>query len=166
MKRALRLSVTAILAMALLLTALGRADTTLNFALVPAGSATLSGRVLDEQGNGVPSQYLELFPAGGGSGAYITTDSAGHYSFQVGPGSYTIQFAPNGPASNAPRDYYLYSSSFSVTQDTTLVLPLPAKKVTVHVQDATGDPVANVVVSTNQPNNNLTLGSLSARGGV
>src|SRR5579862_5796080 len=40
-------------------------DRVIDFVLVPAGSATLSGRVLDGLGAGLPNQSVYLTPAGG-----------------------------------------------------------------------------------------------------
>ncbi|MGH3103789.1 MAG: carboxypeptidase regulatory-like domain-containing protein, partial [Gaiellaceae bacterium] len=60
------------------------ADTTLNFVLVPTGMATLHGRVLDRDGNGVPGQTVSLSPSGGS----VTTDALGGYAFEVAPGTY------------------------------------------------------------------------------
>ncbi|MCB0163842.1 MAG: carboxypeptidase regulatory-like domain-containing protein, partial [Anaerolineae bacterium] len=39
-------------------------DTNLDFVLVPAGSVTLSGKVLDANGNGVPNQQVQLYGSG------------------------------------------------------------------------------------------------------
>lgn len=145
------------------------ANTTLNVVLVPAGAVTLSGRVLDEQGNGIPGQTVSLYPAGGGSGLNSITDSTGRYSFQVAAGNYTIQLGTNNPATvNAPQNYYLQGPSgppISLTQDTTLDLTLPAKRVQVHVQDAAGNAIANTHITTNSPSNgNLKIGTLTFYG--
>src|SRR5258705_282928 len=66
-------------------------DTVLDFVLVPSGVTTLSGRILDRLGNGLAGQNLNLSPAGGGSAIYTTTDGSGAYSYQVAPGSYSLQ---------------------------------------------------------------------------
>ncbi|MBI3979332.1 MAG: carboxypeptidase regulatory-like domain-containing protein, partial [Chloroflexi bacterium] len=60
--------------------ALGRSitgNTVLDFVLVPAGVATLSGTVRDRFGAGLPDQRIRLTPAGGGSELWATTDVSG-----------------------------------------------------------------------------------------
>ncbi|MGH3129877.1 MAG: carboxypeptidase regulatory-like domain-containing protein, partial [Gaiellaceae bacterium] len=123
------------------------ADTTLNFVLVPTGMATLHGRVLDRDGNGVPGQTVSLSPSGGS----VTTDALGGYAFEVAPGTYqvTVRGIGNGAALNVPQNYQLqtHSPALSLTQDTVLDLPLPVHRVDVHVQDAAGNPVAGVDIA-------------------
>ncbi|MFO7540683.1 MAG: carboxypeptidase-like regulatory domain-containing protein, partial [Chloroflexota bacterium] len=142
-------------------------DKNLDFVLVPAGIVTLSGQVLDALGNGIPGQNVTLSPAGGGSGTSTTTDAQGNYSLQSAAGDYMLQVNRNNVAVNAPWYYVIRTTQFdfSLIEDTYLDLTLPVKRVEVHVQDPTGNPVANVGITTNGPNNpNLSLADLSASG--
>lgn len=73
MKRALRLSVTAILAMALLLTALGRIAPT---SALAATTYQLSGRVTDQSGNGLSGTTVAaLDPTTSNTVASTTSDA-------------------------------------------------------------------------------------------
>jgi len=70
-------------------TLLGRvinSDAVINFVLVPAGVVTLSGRVMDRDGRGIPSQVVKLFPHAGGSELWTVSDDGGFYSLVVAPG--------------------------------------------------------------------------------
>jgi hypothetical protein len=142
-------------------------DTTLNFFLVPSGMVTLSGRVLDGLGVGIPSQGMRIWPEGGGSNIDLFTDSTGNYAFHVAPGNYWIYLYGSRLEPLAGPGYYsLYSSvPISLGEDTVMDIPLPVKKVTVHVQDPGGTGVAGVTLATNEFNTHvLTIGSLAASG--
>ncbi len=143
------------------------ANTVLNFVLVPSGMVTLSGRVLDGLGVGVPNQSVTISLAGGGPRISQGTDSSGHYAFQVAPGDYSLSMAigTSDPAA-APLEYQLWTwSTFSLTQNTTMDLRFPVNRVSVHVQDPSGNPVAGVRLSTSSFwNETLMLGDLPAGG--
>lgn len=66
------------------------ADTTLDFALVPAAAVTLSGRVLDGQGVGIAGMTVYVQPADGGATQQVQTNASGAYSFKVAPGDYKL----------------------------------------------------------------------------
>ena len=72
----------------------------------------------------------------------------------------------NSPSVNAPREYFLIGqSSLSLTESTIMDIPLPAKRVDVHVQDPAGYPVPDVDITTNDVlNYSLAIGTLPARG--
>lgn len=125
------------------------ADTVLNFVLVPSGIAALSGQVLDALGSPVANQYLNLYPAGGGSSTTRVTDALGNYTFQVAPGDYQISMGgANYEPTAAPRYYSMYTPSpFSLTQSITMNISLPARRVSVHVQDPGGMPVSGVGIT-------------------
>jgi hypothetical protein len=134
--------------------ALGRninADTVLDLVLVPNGVVNLSGRILDALGNGVPDQTVRLTPDGGSSLPAVLTDASGSYFFQVSPGNYYVVVSGyyNSHSLNVPHYYDYYSSTpLALTQSTVMDLPLPLKRVSLHVQDAAGRPQGNVAVST------------------
>jgi hypothetical protein len=140
----------------------------LNFILVPLGKVSLSGTVLDPMGNGIPGQWVYLTSSGSASWLSVQTDSAGHYFFQLAPGNYDLNVSGNnvGLSATAPQDFLLRSRSpLSLAQDTVMDIPLPAKRVTVHVQNPHGEPVADVDLMTSATfNYSLTLGSLPADG--
>ena len=141
--------------------------TLVDFILVPPGVTPLSGRVLDALGNGVAGQYVSLIPPGG-QALSVITDSLGVYSIQVGPGSYDMQVSgsANNLSANLPQNYYMQSTSaLALAQSTVMDIPLPLKRVAIHVQDQAGNPVAGVQVSTSSTGaGNLTLGTLPAYG--
>jgi hypothetical protein len=151
-------------------------DTRLDIVLVPVGSEYLSGRVLDPLGNGIPNQKLQIVAAGTSNSIWQTSDSQGNYLFQVAPGDYTLyisgdnsnnlgQYSNNPLSVNAPVEYYMNSYSIlSLGQNTVMDIPLPAKRVDVHVQNPQGNPVADVLITTTGSTNYLTLGTLSAMG--
>ncbi|GAB4456799.1 MAG: hypothetical protein Kow0031_37870 [Anaerolineae bacterium] len=144
------------------------ADTTLDVVLVPAGNITLTGRVLDGEGVGLGNERVQATPAGGGTTLYSTTDISGTYTFAMAPGNYNLIVESNGynpPTFLAPQNYYFYStSSLAFTQSTVLDLPLPAKRVDVHVQDPAGNAVPNVDLTTSQPYNSFNVASFQAYG--
>ena len=101
---------------------------------------------------------------GNGTGSTVTTDSTGAYSVQLlSGGPYTITgYCDRGNATDMPNACVIYASgsTFSLTQNTVLDINFPAKKVIVHVQDSSGNPVSNVSITTlngNHPYSNITL---------
>jgi protocatechuate 3,4-dioxygenase beta subunit len=147
-------------------------DKGLNFILVPAETVTLSGKLLDKDGNGIPGQYVGAFPTAGGIGAASTrTDTQGNYSLAVAPGDYRFNIQGyywDDPVSmNVPRRYNVFTTApFSISQDTILDFQFPpVHTVTIHVQDPDGGPVANTLVESNSSDNSsLSLARLPASG--
>ena len=141
-------------------------NTVLDFVLVPAETFTLSGQLLDALGNGLANQTILL--SGGGLSYGSSTDASGNYSIELPSGEYQVEVQRLGnPLSiNAPYQYSLVSSSnLTITQDTTMDIQLPFKRVSIHVQDPAGNPVSNAIIRTNEiTNSNLTLASLPASG--
>src|SRR5205807_1979172 len=113
---------------------------------------TLRGHVYDSLGNLLPNQTITLF-ATDNSTLSTTTDNSGYYSVQVASGNYTLDLsANNNPLSlNVPQAYDISTDSFthtySLTQDTTLDITIPVKKVTVHVQDSSVNPLENAGIN-------------------
>ena len=73
----------------------------------------------------------------------------------------------NSSSLNAPYFYNISNNSqpFVIEQSTSLDITLPIKKVSVHVQDPAGNPVANAkVVSNDIANGYLSLAGLQAYG--
>ena len=151
--------------------AIGRSitnDTLLDFVLVPEGVVSLSGRILDPLGNGLPGQIISVYL--GGTRITRTTDEMGRYSFELTPGNYSLEIrGANPPTVNAPQEYMLSSySTLAITQSMVMDIVLPLKRVRVHVQDMAGNPVANVRVEQDQNKvlypTNLTLGPFTGSG--
>ncbi|HEY0736895.1 MAG TPA: carboxypeptidase-like regulatory domain-containing protein [Herpetosiphonaceae bacterium] len=144
------------------------ADAIINVVLVSPGLVVLSGQVLDANGQGIAGQRVEL--RSGSYEIFQVTDAAGNYRFQTARGSYHLSISGSNQASderNAPGGYHLTTNvtPLKLTKNMLLDLPLPCKRVAVHVQDSRGNPVARTKIEVNNPNNfNLRLGSFSAYG--
>lgn len=132
------------------------ADKILNFVLAPQGQLTLSGHIYDEYGNPLPNQSINI--AVNGVGHHATTDATGQYSFSNLPtGNYSFFEASrndpfNPPANNdgtlnEPKAYLVRFGGFSLSQSIIKDYTILGRKVTVHVQDPTGNPINNVSVS-------------------
>jgi len=124
-------------------------DTTLNFVLTPAGTEILSGHVYDSQGNPVPNQKVILKTGG----ATTTTDASGNYSLTVSSGTYTLEVTSNHNSSslNVPQYYDITANNFSLTQSEILDITIPAKKVSLHIQDNQSNSIGNVEVGAVSP---------------
>jgi hypothetical protein len=147
------------------------ADKVLNFVLVPAGlsGVTLSGRVLDPSGLPMPNQTVQLQAVGStGFPSTRTTDAAGAYTFSVSPGDYQMSIngslgSPDlvppsptpsaypgpGPIGGGTGSYNLGGINLSLTADRVLDVRPPLKRVAVHVQDPSIQPVAGARIAAN-----------------
>ncbi|HEY0601652.1 MAG TPA: carboxypeptidase regulatory-like domain-containing protein [Herpetosiphonaceae bacterium] len=143
-------------------------DTIINVVLVSPGLVVLSGQVQDANGHGIAGQRVEL--RSGSYEIFQVTDAAGNYRFQTVRGSYHLNISGSNQASaarNAPGGYSLTTkiTPLTLTENMVLDLPLPFKRVVVHVQDSRGNPAANTKIEVSNPNNfNLDLGSFAAYG--
>ncbi|HSW96881.1 MAG TPA: carboxypeptidase regulatory-like domain-containing protein [Candidatus Saccharimonadales bacterium] len=140
---------------------------TLNFILTPIGTVTLSGYLYDALHNPLVGQDVQL-TQNSLSVKEINTDSAGHYSMQVAPGTYGISLtahnAYDGSSTSldTPDFYFAVGSTFSLTESKIYDFTLPFKKVVFHVQDGINAPVSGVKISTinnSAANYNLSLGN-------
>ncbi len=123
----------------------------------------LSGKVIDPLGNPVPNQTVYL-QSSGDVRTTTNTNSLGNYSLQVTAGNYTLVIQSpnnNNPLNlNVPQSYNLVVNSYVLASTTSFDITIPVKKVDIHVQDAMGNPVEDIEIRTNQPNNsNLPIGS-------
>ena len=124
-------------------------DTTLDFVLVPTGSVTLSGRVLDGLGMPLANQYVTLTPAGGTGLPDVITDDGGNYSFTVSGGDYDLQAYGYPRGSAAPQDRVIGTiERLALTESRVFDIRLPLKRVDVHVQNLADSRAANVSVLT------------------
>lgn len=146
-------------------------DAVVNFIFVPAGTVTLSGHVYDSLGNPLPNQTLSLL-AGPSPNMNVTTDVSGSYMFQALPGTYGalgINSSQNNLSFNIPRYFNLTVPSFSLTQSIVLDITIPVKKVDMHIQDASGNPIENVELHVSHINGfsaPSNSSSLSIGGGI
>lgn len=118
----------------------------INFILTPSGIVTLSGRIYDPLGNPVPSQRVNF------GDASTSTDAFGNYSVQVSSGTYGLtilhQSGGNAASLRLPQFMNVTKTNYSLTQSTILDITLPLKKVDLHVQDASGNPINGVKITT------------------
>ncbi len=139
----------------------------IDFFLASAGSAVLSGHLYDAEGTPLASQRLRL---NNGSDYTTTTDASGNYLLEVPSGATYALFInePTGQNSlsvHAPQQYTLRDMAIPLTTESKVLdMALPVKKVTIHVQDVSSNPVSGAQV--NAPfdtanNQGLTLGDLT-----
>jgi protocatechuate 3,4-dioxygenase beta subunit len=128
-------------------------NTILNFILVPAGTVTLNGNVYDSLGNPLANQIVSLQTVGG-TQATATTTATGSYSLEASSGTYTLTISGdnNDFSLNVPQRYELIKDNYSLTESTLLDITVPAKRVDLHVQDASGNPVTNVQLKAGESN--------------
>src|SRR5688500_387574 len=74
---------------------------------------TISGRVFDGTGAGVPGVQIEFGLVGGGPHTTLT-DSSGNYSIDVVPGTYVITLTRNGPPGTGafPSSFQIFINNF------------------------------------------------------
>ena len=129
---------------------------------------TLAGQVLDPLGNGLPGVDVRLAPAGTFSVTTSVTDPTGAYSIQVTPGEYDLSLDAfrDIPGLNASPFFRMDTeASLSLTASTTLDIPLPAVRASVHVEDQFGNPVPDARITTDSVTNlGLAIGALPASG--
>ncbi|HSW97792.1 MAG TPA: malectin domain-containing carbohydrate-binding protein [Candidatus Saccharimonadales bacterium] len=134
------------------------ADTNLTMTLTQP--VTISGHLYDSLGNPLNNQFLYL-SSGSTTIASTSTNSSGAYSLQVNSGTYNLNI--NNNVSNDPQnvsgDYSIKATNYLISQNTTLNVTLPMKKVSVHVQDAIGNSVSGVQLTTTTGNaSGLSIG--------
>ncbi len=127
------------------------ADT--NLTITMQEPVTISGHIYDPSGDALPNQTVRLLKYSDGSTVDVTTDSAGAYSFQQVTTGTTYRFMVRGGNGNnasvhVPQNYSMFGD-YTPTQDATIDVTVPAKKVTVHVQDALNNPVNNIAITAN-----------------
>lgn len=110
---------------------------------------TLAGHLYDASGHPLTGQPMAL-TSSGSKVATFTTDATGYYSLTAAPGTYTIEISRRSAdfSQNIPPSYDFYVSNFSLPQNAQQDITLPAHKVSVHVQDDLGAPVAGAQVNT------------------
>jgi hypothetical protein len=124
------------------------ANTVLNFILAPIGTTTVSGHIYDAGGTPVQNQTVGLLKYSDGSEIDVTTDGSGGYSFDQVTSGANYRFIVKGGSSTlkVPQHYSIFFN-YTPTQNSTLDITIPAKKVVINVKDAANNPVSNVAVS-------------------
>lgn len=143
-------------------------STVLNFVLTPSGTVTLSGHIYDRTGHTVANQTV-LARTSAGTILSAQTDANGTYSIQTSPQSFSFLrvIGDNTTSSYVPEDYQINVSSYNLSQDTIFDITIPAKQVSIHVQNASGLPVPNVQLSSSPwPAGIFDTSGLSIGGGV
>ncbi|MEM1564180.1 MAG: PKD domain-containing protein, partial [Candidatus Bathyarchaeia archaeon] len=115
-------------------------DTSINIILQELVFVTVSGFVLDRDGNPVPNQWVYI-------GRSAVTDENGRFSINVPVGEYVIEiYNWWSYAQNVPTYYHLYGkSTIKITENTFLNITLENRYITGKV-DCEGRPVANTDV--------------------
>jgi hypothetical protein len=127
---------------------------------------SLKGHVYDETGAALPNQTVSL------DSNSTTTDQSGSYSLTISTGTYqqflvnNLNNRNNSYLLNIPQVYTLFRSNYTINQDTTLDITVPAMKVNVHVQDATGTGVSGIAIAAGTNTGNVNNGGLSMGGGI
>ncbi len=141
-------------------------DKVVNFTLTPFGTIQLSGYVYDRDGNALPNQTVRLSGNGinpesitDNSGRYSITTTQGNYNLTVGVPNYTLTAGLNAPAS-----YQIIKENFLIDESILLDVTLPVKRVDVHVENATGSPIENILIATE--GNNIYQPNLSIGGNI
>jgi len=129
-------------------------DTSLDFVLVPAGSVTFSGRLLNAFGDALVNQRVGLTPKGGSNAMEQKTDANGEYYFEVAPGDYrlSVLYTYGSVELNAPSYYYIYGNDntpLHLEENMIMDITMPAKRILIDVQDPVGNPVPGVTINTN-----------------
>ena len=151
----------------LILNKLVTSDSIIDILLVPVGSVSVRGHVVDPFGNPASVSFSNVTFDGVGGGT-VKVDASGRFLLSVSPGNYQFRIGSSSPepALNG-LDYFLYTrSSQQFTQDTDLGdIILPAKQLDVHVQDPAGNPVPGVrILALRATNDNLSLAGFAASG--
>jgi protocatechuate 3,4-dioxygenase beta subunit len=140
-------------------------DTVINFILVNAGTANLSGYLRDALGHPLPNQTISF------DGVSTITDTAGFYSLTAVVSTARLEIVSNhnDPLLNVPQYYDVTVSNYPLTQSTVLDITLPFKQVQVHVQDSLLAPIGNTHVTALNPigpGTPANFNSLSIGGGI
>jgi titin len=111
----------------------------------------ISGVLLTSDGSPVPN--VQFWLSGPGGSVKSQTDSEGNFVFGVAPGkNYSFHAGSNWdnqPNANLPKRFNVNFKPFEVVADASFEVRLPAvKTITLHLQDANGDPITNTSIST------------------
>ncbi len=126
--------------------------------------ATVNGHVYDH--NGTPLQGVTVFLGNSDQGG-VLTDANGYYEMHLLPNSYIFfGLHSNGGLPELPGGFQIYIPNYTLTGDTTVDFTIPVSKVTVHIQDAFGNPLSGVSVGATSTNGGGPYGGFVNQGGV
>jgi PKD repeat protein/protocatechuate 3,4-dioxygenase beta subunit len=121
----------------------------IDIVLLPAETFTLSGKVVDRDGNPVPNVNVYVYSAAISKSA--STNEQGFYSMQVPPDSYSLSlynYWANVP--NVPTYFSLYkTTTLNIIQDMEVNFTLQNRYLSGRVVDPYGNPVVNVSIYVN-----------------
>ncbi len=145
-------------------------DQTIDVQFVPSSTTyTYSGTLTDQNGNPVPNSSITIASSATNLSYNGSTDSNGNFSITVTPGTYDIVIAGGGATSANPdyANWSIRSSNNDINLTTSNVsgqtLQIDMVPLTVTVNDANGNPLANIPVTGSQGDisstSQLTAGS-------
>ena len=119
-------------------------DASINITLAPG--LTFDGQLIDR--NGAPVQSATAYLCQSGNCAFgVTADAQGSFSFEAGPGDYSLRIIGQ---IGAPVSFtYDVSRPLTLLQNTSQIISIPDRVMSGFVRDPTGTPMANLVVSFN-----------------
>lgn len=132
---------------------------------IPFVQGTLTGTVSDHQTSaGLSGIGVELLDGSGNVVDNTTTNASGAYTFTENPGTYVVEFAPNGDRDYLTQYYNGASTQAaatavtvtggSATANINASLTLASAHVTGTVTNASGTPLANIAVQAPDSNGN------------
>jgi len=118
-------------------------DTTVTVTL--AQTVTLSGLVVDRDGEPMPNVYVSVYSAAISKSTY--TDENGSFSLNVPPEQYSLQLSGWYYAPNLYQSFWLYkATALNITEDIFMTFTLENRFLSGKVLDPDENPVANVSI--------------------
>src|SRR5436189_303880 len=118
---------------------------------VMAATYQIMGKVTNQAGTAIIGATIEVINPASEILVSAVTDNQGQYALQVPAGSYWIEASGNTDGSSVPSRWIMcacLSTPTTINQNLTFDLAVPSYLVRVHVQDVSGNAVANVEVKT------------------
>ncbi len=141
--------------------------TTENFLFtIVESQLTVSGTVTGPDGSAIAGAAVSFAGPEDDDGGTDTTDSAGAYSVDVLPRSFTVSIDVSG-LGGFPDRYSLFASDVVISADTGLDVQIPGSTVTIDVvDDTTGDPITALVTAESRQAGPSILGQPSTLNSV
>lgn len=122
-----------------------------------------SGKVTDTHGNPMVGNSILLDPIDNNPiHPQSITDDFGNFSVEAIPGNYKIYLSQTGFP-----NFSLKTNNFLLDEDTNVNFTIPLSNVQIHVEDSSGNPIADVTVQNGYPipaNTSIDLGLFQAEG--
>ncbi len=130
----------------------------------------LSGHVYDTFGNPIVNQTVRfLNPGDNSTVAQSTTSASGSYTLQASTGTYTLAISSpssgNNLSLNVPQTLLIRKTDYAFSQNSTLDIAVPTKKIDIHVQDPAGNSISGVKIQANA-NDDYASHNVSIGGGI